>query len=175
MKHRRPVGVRHERKALQNAGQQNQPPGSNSLSKNSSLNSPKQTALTGTKESVTKPEAIKQDGGLNLPSGEAGVMLNGSDASIWEPTGITASRVFVAGDATTGEAQKVPMSVPVFYESRLLALDKDKERAIARLLDKLTSYRTRLAAIKKEGADLLAEWNQIISSSGKEGGHDQIG
>jgi hypothetical protein len=57
------------------------------------------------------------------------------------------------------------MSVPVLYESRLMALDKDKQRAIARLLDKLVSYRTRLAAIRKEGADLLAEWNQIISSS----------
>jgi hypothetical protein len=158
-----PVEVRHGRKALQNAAQQKQPPDSNSLPNNSSQNSPKQTALTG--ESVAKPEAVKQDRGLNRQSGESGVMVSASDTSIWEPTGITVSRTFLASDGANGEVQKVPMSVPVFYESRLLALDKDKQRAIARLLDKLTSYRTRLAAIRKEGADLLAEWNQIISSS----------
>jgi hypothetical protein len=158
-----PVGVRHERKALQNAAQQ--PPDSNSLPNNSGPNSPKQTALTDTKESVAKPEAVKQDRGLNPQSGESGVVVSASDGSIWEATGITVSRVFLTSDGANGEVQKVPMSVPVLYESRLLALDKDKERAIARLLDKLTSYRTRLAAIRKEGADLLAEWNQIISSS----------
>jgi hypothetical protein len=160
-----PVGVRHERKALQNAAQQKQPPDANSFPNNSSPNSPKQTALTETKESDAKPEAVKQDRGLNPQSGESGVMVSASDTSIWEPTGITVSRIFLASDGANGEVQKVPMSVPVFYESRLLALDKDKQRAIARLLDRLTSYRTRLAAIRKEGADLLAEWNQLISSS----------
>jgi hypothetical protein len=116
------------------------------------------------KESVAKPEAIEQDQIRNPQAGNSGKAVNGSDGSIWEPTGITVSRLFLAGDGANEEV-KVPMSVPVLYESRLLALDKDKQRAIARLLDKLTSYRTRLAAMKKEGADLLAEWNQIIRSS----------
>jgi hypothetical protein len=158
-----PVGVRHEPKALQNAAQTKQPPDTNSLPNNSNPNSPKRTVLTDAKDAVTKPEAIKPDRAQN--SGQSGVAVNASDASIWEPTGITVSRVFLASDAAGGEGQKIPMSVPVFYESRLLALDKDKQRAIARLLEKLTSYRTRLAAMKKEGVDLLAEWNQIISSS----------
>jgi hypothetical protein len=158
-----PVGVRHESKALQNPAQPKLPPDTGSSPNNSRPNSPKQTALTG--ESVAKPEATKQDRPHNPQSGESGTVVNASGASIWEPTGITVSRLFLASDAANGEGQKVPMSVPVFYESRLLALDKDKQRAIARLLDKLTSYRTRLAAIRKEGADLLAEWNQIISSS----------
>jgi hypothetical protein len=157
-----PVGKRHEPKALQNAVQPKQPDTSSSPN-NSSPNSPKQTALTG--ESVAKPETIKQDRSHSPQSEESGAAVNASDASIWEPTGITVSRLFLASDAAGGEGQKVPMSVPVFYESRLLGLDKDKQRAIARLLEKLTSYRTRLAAIRKEGADLLAEWNQIISSS----------
>jgi hypothetical protein len=158
-----PIGKRHEPKALQNAVQPKQQPDTSSSPSNSSPNSPKQTALTG--ESVAKPEAIKQDRTRSPQSEESGAAVNASDGSIWEPTGITVSRLFLASDAASGEGQKVPMSVPVFYESRLLALDKDKQRSIARLLDKLTSYRTRLAAIRKEGTDLLAEWNQIISSS----------
>jgi hypothetical protein len=160
-----PVGVRHPPKALQNAAQPKLPPDTSSSPNNSRQNSSKQTALTDAKESVPKPETIKQDRPHNLQSGESGMAVNASGASIWEPTGITVSRLFLATDAANGEGQKVPMSVPVFYESRLLALDKDKQRTIARLLDKLTSYRARLAAIRKEGADLLAEWNQIISSS----------
>ena len=89
-----------------------------------------------------------------------------SNGSIWEPTGITVSRLFLASSTgANGEVRKVPMSVPVLYESRLLALDKDKQRAVAKLLDKLVSYRARLAAMRKEGSDLMAEWNQIVGSS----------
>jgi hypothetical protein len=160
-----PIGVRHEPKALQNAAQQKQLPDTGSSPNHSSPNSPKQTALTEVKDSVTKPDATKQDRAHNPQSGDSGDAVNASDASIWEPTGVTVSRLFLASDAASGEGQKVPMSVPVFYESRLLALDREKQHAIARLLDRLTSYRTRLAAIRKEGTDLLAEWNQIISSS----------
>jgi hypothetical protein len=159
-----PVGKRHEPKALQNAVQPKQQLDTSASPNNSSLNSAKQTALTEAKEPVAKPEAIKQDHAQNPESGDSNKVANASDAS-WEPTGISVSRVFLASEGTNGEVHKIPMSVPVLYESRLLALDKDKQRAVARLLDKLTSYRTRLAAIRKEGADLLAEWNQIISSS----------
>jgi hypothetical protein len=158
-----PVGVRHESKALQNPAQLKLPSDPSSLPDNSRPNRPKQTALTG--ESIAKPEPIKQDLAHNPQSEDSGKVVNASDTSIWEPTGITVSRLFLASDGANGEVHKVPMSVPVLYESRLLALDKDKQRAIARLLDKLMSYRTRLAAITKEGADLLAEWNQIIRSS----------
>jgi hypothetical protein len=160
-----PVGVRHVSKALQNPAQPKLPPDTSSLPESSLPNSPKQTALTDAKESVAKPEAIKQDHAHNPQSEGSGKVVNASDASIWEPTGITVSRLFLASYGANGEVHKVPISVPVLYESRLLALDKDKQRAIARLLDKLMSYRTRLAAIRKEGADLLGEWNQIISSS----------
>jgi hypothetical protein len=160
-----PVGVRHESKALQNPAQPKLPPNTSSLPDSSRPNSPKQTALTDAKESVAEPEGIKQDHAHNPQSEDSGKVVYASDASIWEPTGITVSRLFLASDGANGEVRKVPMSVPVLYESRLLALDKDKQRAIARLLDKLMSYRTRLAAIRKEGADLLAEWNRIISSS----------
>jgi len=158
-----PVGVRHESKALQNPAQLKLPSDPSSLPDNSRPNRPKQTALTG--ESIAKPEPIKQDLAHNPESEDSGKVVNATDTSIWEPTGITVSRLFLASDGANGEVHKVPISVPVLYESRLLALDKDKQRAIARLLDKLMSYRTRLAAIRKEGADLLGEWNQIISSS----------
>jgi len=134
-------------------------PDGNSLPDSSHPNSQKQS-----KEPAPKPEAMKQDKGLDAqPDPEKAV--HESDTSLWEPTGITVSRVFLATDGAKGEVRKIPMNVPVLYESRLMALDKDKQRAVARLLDKLVSYRTRLAAIRKEGADLLAEWNQIISSS----------
>jgi hypothetical protein len=132
-------------------------PDGNSLPDGSHPNSQKQS-----KEPATKPEAIKPDKGLDAQPDPEKVA---SDTSLWEPTGITVSRVFLATDGAKGEVRKIPMNVPVLYESRLLALDKDKQRAVARLLDKLVAYRTRLAAIRKEGADLLTEWNQIVSSS----------
>jgi hypothetical protein len=136
-------------------------PDGNSLPDSSHPNSQKQTL---SKEPVPKPEAMKQDKGLDAqPDPEKAA--HESDTSLWEPTGITVSRVFLATDGAKGEVRKIPMNVPVLYESRVLALDKDKQRAVTRLLDKLVAYRTRLAAIRKEGADLLAEWNQIISSS----------
>jgi hypothetical protein len=134
-------------------------PDGNSLPDGSRPNSQKQS-----KEPATKPEAVKQDKGLDAQP-DPGKAAHESDTSLWEPTGITVSRVFLATDGVKGEVRKIPMNVPVLYESRLLALDKDKQRAVARLLDKLVAYRTRLAAVRKEGADLLAEWNQIISSS----------
>jgi hypothetical protein len=134
-------------------------PDGNSLPDSSHPNSQKQS-----KEPATKPEAMKQDKGVDAqPDPEKAV--HEADTSLWEPTGITVSRVFLATDGAKGEVRKIPMNVPVLYESRLMALDKDKQRAVARLLDKLVNYRTRLAAIRKEGSDLLAEWNQIISSS----------
>lgn len=139
-------------------------PDGNSLPDSSHPNSQKQTPLIPSKEAATRPEAIKQDKGLDAQS-DPEKAAHESDTSLWEPTGITVSRVFLATDGAKGEVRKIPMNVPVLYESRVLALDKDKQRAVTRLLDKLVAYRTRLAAIRKEGADLLAEWNQIISSS----------
>jgi hypothetical protein len=139
-------------------------PDGNGLPDGSRPNSQKPTPLNSSKDPAAKPEAMKQDKGPDAqPDPEKAV--HESDRSLWEPTGITVSRVFLVTDGAKGEARKIPMNVPVLYESRLLALDKDKQRAVARLLDKLVIYRTRLAAIRKEGADLLAEWNQIVSSS----------
>jgi hypothetical protein len=140
-------------------------PDSSSLPDSSHPNSQKQTPLTASKESAAKPEAMKQDKGRDVQSGDPVKPADRSDPSVWEPTGITVSRLFLATDGANGGVRKVPMNVPVLYESRLMALDKDKQRAVARLLDKLVSYRTRLAAMRKEGADLLVEWNQIVSSS----------
>ena len=152
-----------ETKTPQNPAQPKLLPDGSSLP--DSANSQKQISLTSSKESAAKPEAIRRDKGRDTQSGDPEKAVDGSDASVWEPTGITVSRLFLATDSAKGEVRKVPMNVPVLYESRLLALDKDKQRAIARLLDKLVSYRTRLAAMRKEGSDLLAEWNQIVSSS----------
>ena len=153
-----------ETKTPQNPAQPKLLPDGSSLPDSSRPNSSKQSPLTNSKESGSKPEAMKQDKGRDVQSGNPENVVDGSDASVWEPTAITVNRVFLATDGSKG-VRKVPMNVPVLYESRLLALDKEKQRAIARLLDKLVSYRTRLAAMRKEGADLLAEWNQIISSS----------
>jgi hypothetical protein len=148
-----------ETKTPQNPGQPKLLP-NNSALPDGSPNPEKPTPPTSSKE----PEAKKPDKGQDVkPKDEKPV--DSSDGSVWEPTGITVSRLFLATGGTNGEVRKVPMSVPVLYESRLLALDRDKQRSIARLLDKLVSYRTRLAAMRKEGADLLAEWNQIVSAS----------
>jgi hypothetical protein len=159
--HMRPV----ETKTPQNSAPPKLLPDSSSLPDSSPAKASKKTSPTPSKESDSKPETTKPDIDRNTPSEKAQKAVDESDGSIWEPTGITVSRLFLATDGANGEVRKVPMNVPVLYESRLMALDKDKQRAIARLLDKLVSYRTRLAAMRKEGADLLAEWNQIISSS----------
>jgi hypothetical protein len=152
-----------ETKPPQNSGQQKLLPDSSSLPDSSRSNSQKQPS--GTKEPASKPEAIDPDKDRDTQPGNSEKAADEPDGSVWEPTAITVSRVFLATGGANGEARKVPMNVPVLYESRLMALDKDKQRAIARLLDKLVSYRTRLAAMRKEGTDLLAEWNQILSSS----------
>jgi hypothetical protein len=151
-----------ETKTPQNSNQQKLLPDS-SLPDSSRSNSQKQPP--GSKEPASKPEVIAPDTDRDTQSGNSEKAADEPDGSVWEPTAITVSRVFLATGGTSGEARKVPMNVPVLYESRLMALDKDKQRAIARLLDKLVSYRTRLAAMRKEGTDLLAEWNQILSSS----------
>jgi hypothetical protein len=152
-----------ETKTPQSPAQQKLLPDSSSLPDSSRQNSQKQPP--GSKEPASKPEGVKPDADGDTRSGNSEKSGNESDASIWEPTGITVSRLFIASDAAGGEVRKVPMNVPVLYESRLMAVDKDKQRAIARLLDKLVSYRTRLAAMRKEGTDLLAEWNQFLGSS----------
>jgi hypothetical protein len=147
----------------QNAGQQKLLPDNGSLPDGTRSNTQKQPSVS--KEPASKPEVTDPSSNRDTQSGNSEKVANDPDGSVWETTAITVNRVFLATDGANGEARKVPMNVPVLYESRLLALDKDKQRAIARLLDKLLSYRTRLAAMRKEGTDLLAEWNQILSSS----------
>jgi hypothetical protein len=152
-----------ETKPQQNPGQQKLLPDSSSLPDNTRSNTQKQPS--GSKEPASKPEVTDPDANRDIQSGNSEKAADGPDASVWEPTAITVNRVFLATGGTNGEARKVPMNVPVLYQSRLMGLDKDKQRAIARLLDKLVSYRARLAAMRKEGTDLMAEWNQILSSS----------
>jgi hypothetical protein len=81
--------------------------------------------------------------------------------SAYEPTGLTVNRVFIAPDQ---EGRKISMNVPVYYETRLLGMEKDKQRAAARLLDKLNDFQKRVAALQKEGSDLLREWNEIVNA-----------
>ncbi|HEY0792968.1 MAG TPA: hypothetical protein VGD78_18025 [Chthoniobacterales bacterium] len=87
------------------------------------------------------------------------------DPSAYEPTALTVSRVFVTPGTDEGEARKVAMSVPVYYETRLLGMEKDKQRAAARLLEKLADFQKRVVAMQKEGAVLLTEWNEIVDAS----------
>ena len=82
--------------------------------------------------------------------------------SAYEATGLAVNRVFVATDQ---EGRKISMNVPVYYETRLLGMEKDKQRAAARLLDKLNDFQKRVAAMQKEGSDLLKEWNDIVNAS----------
>jgi hypothetical protein len=82
--------------------------------------------------------------------------------SAYEPTGLTVNRVFITPDQ---EGRKISMNVPVYYETRLLGMEKDKQRAAARLLDKLNDFQKRVAAMQKEGSDLLKEWNDIVNAS----------
>jgi hypothetical protein len=152
-----------EPKIPQNSGQQKLLPDNSSLPDSTRSNPQKQPA--GSKEPASNPEVTGSDAGRDTQAVNSEKAAAEPDGSVWEPTAITVNRVFLASGGPNGEARKVPMNVPVLYESRLLALDKDRQRAIARLLDKLVSYRSRLAALRKEGTDLLAEWNQILSSS----------
>jgi hypothetical protein len=82
--------------------------------------------------------------------------------SAYEPTGLTVNRVFVAADQ---EGRKISMNVPVYYETRLLGMEKDKQRAAARLLQKLDDFQKRVAAMQAEGSELLKEWNDIVNAS----------
>jgi hypothetical protein len=82
--------------------------------------------------------------------------------SAYEPTGLTVNRVFVAADQ---EGRKISMNVPVYYETRLLGMEKDKQHAAARLLQKLDDFQKRVAAMQAEGSELLKEWNDIVNAS----------
>jgi hypothetical protein len=152
-----------ETKLPQNPSQQKLLPDKSSLPDTTRPNAQKQPS--GSKEPASKPELTDPGADRETPSGKSEKAADQVDGSVWEPTAISVNRVFLATDGANGEARKIPMSVPVLYESRLMGLDKDKQRAIARLLDKLVNYRARLAAMRKEGTDLLAEWNQILGSS----------
>jgi hypothetical protein len=152
-----------ETKLPQNPSQQKLLPDNSSLPDTTRSNAQKQPS--GSKEPASKPELTDPGADRDTPSGNSEKAGDQADGSVWEPTAISVNRVFLATDGANGEARKIPMSVPVLYESRLMGLDKDKQRAIARLLDKLVSYRARLAAMRKEGTDLLAEWDQILGSS----------
>jgi hypothetical protein len=151
-------------KAASNPGQQKLLP-SNSALPEASPDPKNATLPAGAKEPGSKVEKVEAPKPTEDPQPADEKTTDLSNGSIWEPTGITVSRLFLATTTAGGDMRKVPMSVPVLYESRLLAVDKDKQRAIARLLDKLVSYRSRLATMKKEGTDLLAEWNDIVGSS----------
>ncbi|MBV9998672.1 MAG: hypothetical protein JO015_06110 [Verrucomicrobia bacterium] len=105
-------------------------------------------------ESITAPVQA-QDPRASVP----GEQVN---PSAYEPTGLTVNRVFVAADQ---EGRKISMNVPVYYETRLLGMEKDKQRAAAHLLGKLDDFQKRVAAMQKEGAELLKEWNDIVNAS----------
>lgn len=105
-------------------------------------------------ESISAPVQA-QDPRVSVP----GEQVN---PSAYEPTGLTVNRVFVAADQ---EGRKISMNVPVYYETRLLGMEKDKQRAAARLLQKLDDFQKRVAAMQAEGSELLKEWNDIVNAS----------
>ncbi|MBV8901814.1 MAG: hypothetical protein JOY92_17070 [Verrucomicrobia bacterium] len=105
-------------------------------------------------ESTSAPVQA-QDPRASVPGEQA-------NPSAYEPTGLTVNRVFVAAGQ---EGRKISMNVPVYYETRLLGMEKDKQAAAARLLQRLDDFQKRVAAMQKEGSDLLKEWNEIVNAS----------
>lgn len=117
-------------------------------------NKPAPASSSGRPESMSAP-VQPQDPRVSVP----GEQVN---PSAYEPTGLTVNRVFVAADQ---EGRKISMNVPVYYETRLLGMEKDKQRAAARLLEKLDDFQKRVAAMQAEGAELLRQWNEIVNAS----------
>jgi hypothetical protein len=117
-------------------------------------NKPAPATNPGRPESMSAPVQV-QDPRVSVP----GEQVN---PSAYEPTGLTVNRVFVAADQ---EGRKISMNVPVYYETRLLGMEKDKQRAAARLLQKLDDFQKRVAAMQAEGSELLKEWNDIVNAS----------
>lgn len=117
-------------------------------------NKPASAANPVRPESISAPVQA-QDPRVSVP----GEQVN---PSAYEPTGLTVNRVFVAADQ---EGRKISMNVPVFYETRLLGMEKDRQHAAARLLQKLDDFQKRVAAMQKEGSELLKEWNEIVNAS----------
>ena len=87
------------------------------------------------------------------------------DPSAYEPTALTVSRVFISSGGADQPARKISVAVPVYYETRLLGIEKDKQRAAARLLARLHDFQRRVAAMQQEGSELLKEWNEIVNAS----------
>lgn len=127
------------------------------------------TAATAARNPLPSPAANKPAPATNPASApvqaqdpRASVPGEQVNPSAYETTGLTVNRVFVAADQ---EGRKISMNVPVYYESRLLGMEKEKQAAAARLLAKLDDFQKRVAAMQKEGSDLLKEWNEIVNAS----------
>lgn len=79
----------------------------------------------------------------------------------WEKTNLKVQHILSA-DAGTGEHEKIVINVPVLYETRSMRWTPAQVEKARGVLGRLMLYERNLSNLRKEGASILDDWNQII-------------
>ncbi|MFK7910268.1 MAG: hypothetical protein AB8F34_06655 [Akkermansiaceae bacterium] len=83
------------------------------------------------------------------------------DGSGWEKTNLKVQHILSA-DAGTGENEKIVINVPVLYQTRSMRWTPDKIEKAQDVLARLMLYERSLSNLRKDGEDIVADWNAII-------------
>ncbi len=85
-------------------------------------------------------------------------------AAGWERTNLKVQHILSA-DAGSGEHEKIVINVPVLYETRSMRWTPEQIEKAREVLGRLMLYERSLSNLRKEGTEILADWNQIIKDT----------
>ena len=88
----------------------------------------------------------------------------GPPAAAFEQTNLRVQHILNA-QAPGGHLAKIDLDVPVLYQSRNLRWTPAEVAAARELMLRLQDYQEKSGALRSEGADLLAAWNQLVEKS----------
>jgi hypothetical protein len=82
----------------------------------------------------------------------------------FEQTNLRVQHILNA-QAPGGHLSKIDLDVPVLYQSRNLRWTAAEVAEARELMTRLKDYQEKSRALRSEGADLLAAWNQVVGKS----------
>lgn len=109
--------------------------------------------LPGEKISARQASATRED-----------VQPAGPSVGAFEQTNLRVQHILNA-QAPNGHLAKIDLDVPVLYQSRNLHWTPTEVAEARKLMIRLQDYQEKSGALRSEGADLLAAWNQMVEKS----------
>lgn len=116
-------------------------------------------------ETSLMPDAVALPGELSRPVQANPRAMSSANANAFEETNLRVQHVLGAQGPAGEDLGRVILDVPVLYRSRALRWTPQEIARARQVMAGIANYQEKSRALREEGSQLLAAWNELIEAS----------